>query len=96
MGKEAVVHKHTHTHTHTHTQWTTPQPLKKNEIVPFIATWMDLQIITLSEISQIKKNIISLVCRIFKNDTNELIYKIETDSQTQKINLWESLSWLSS
>ena len=23
-----------------------------------------------------------------KNDTNELIYKTETDSQTQKINLW--------
>ena len=24
----------------------------------------------------------------FKNDTNELIYKTETDSQTLKINLW--------
>ena len=23
-----------------------------------------------------------------KNDTNELIYKTETDSQTQKTNLW--------
>ena len=23
-----------------------------------------------------------------KNDTNELIYKVETDSQTQKTNLW--------
>ena len=23
-----------------------------------------------------------------KNDTNELIYKIETDSQTLRINLW--------
>ena len=23
-----------------------------------------------------------------RNDTNELIYKTETDSQTQKINLW--------
>ena len=23
-----------------------------------------------------------------KNDTTELIYKTETDSQTQKINLW--------
>ena len=25
-----------------------------------------------------------------KNDTNELIYKIEIDSQTQKTNLWLS------
>ena len=25
---------------------------------------------------------------IFKNDTNELIYKTETDSKISKINLW--------
>ena len=25
---------------------------------------------------------------IFKNDTNELIYKTETDSQISKTNLW--------
>ena len=31
---------------------------------------------------------ISLMCGINKNDTNELTYKTETDSQTQKINLW--------
>ena len=30
----------------------------------------------------------SHVGEIFENDTNELIYKIETDSQTQKTNLW--------
>ena len=29
----------------------------KNEIMPFIATWMDLEIITLSGISQRKTNI---------------------------------------
>ena len=31
---------------------------------------------------------ISLTGRILKNDINELIYKTETDSQTQKTNLW--------
>ena len=31
--------------------------MKRNEIMPFIATWMDLEIITLSGISQRKTNI---------------------------------------
>ena len=30
----------------------------------------------------------SLTCGILKNDTNELIYKTGTDSQTLKTNLW--------
>ena len=31
--------------------------IKKNEIMPFVATWMDLQIIKLSKLSQTKTNI---------------------------------------
>ena len=42
---------------------------------------MDLEVTILSEVSQRKTNImISLVCEILKNDTNELIYKTKTDS----------------
>ena len=42
---------------------------KKNEIMPFTATWMNLQIIILSEVSQTendKYHMISLTCGILK------------------------------
>ena len=64
---------------------------KKNEIMLFVATWMDLEIVILSEVSQTEKDkyhMISRICRILKNDTDELIYETGIDSQTQKTNLW--------
>ena len=64
--------------------------IKKNEVMPFAATQVDLEIIILSEVSQRKTNIIwyHLYMESLKNDTNELVYKTETDSQIQKTNLW--------
>ena len=41
--------------------------IKKTEIMPLAATWMDLEIIILSEISQIEKDkycMFSLICEI--------------------------------
>ena len=52
---------------------------KKNEIILFVVTWMDLEIIMLSEAGQIWYY---LCVESKKNATNELIYKTEIDLQT--------------
>ena len=60
MNKEGVIHRererereeyltHTHTHTHTEEYYTATQ---KDEIIQFVATWMGLETIILSEASQ--------------------------------------------
>ena len=63
--------------------------IQKKKILPFAVTWMDLDIIILSEVSQTEKGkyMISHMWNL-KNNTNGFIYKTGTDSQTQKANLW--------
>ena len=58
--------------------------IKKNEIMPFAATWMDLEIISLNGVSQKERQIPYDLTYMWnlKYDTNELIYETETDSQT--------------
>ena len=57
--------------------------IKKNEIMPFEVTWMDLEIVILSEVCQTKSNIIwyRLYVDSKKKCKNELIYKIEIELQ---------------
>ena len=64
---------------------------KRNEIMPFGTTWMDLENIILNEVSQRRRNIMtSLICGIHK-DTIQMNYKTETYSQTSRMSLrlWE-------
>ena len=60
---------------------------KKNEILLFEATWINLENITLSE--ETEKDIYYMVSYMWNlKNTNESIYQTEIDSQIQKINLW--------
>ena len=63
--------------------------MKKNKIMPFAATWMQLKIIILSEISQKEKDKYHTTYMWnLKYGTDEPNYKTEADSQTQRIDLW--------
>ena len=59
--------------------------IKPNGIISFAATWMDLEIITLNVKSDIY-NMLPLIMWNLKYDTDELIYK--RDSQTLVTDLW--------
>ena len=59
--------------------------IKETEIMPFAATWMDLEIVVLSEVIQTEKekyHMAFLTWSLTRNDTNELTYKTERNTQT--------------
>ena len=67
----SYIYMYTHTYTHTHTPTHIHRSeyysvMGKNEILPFPTTWVKLEDIMLSEISQTKKEkyCISLICKI--------------------------------
>ena len=59
--------------------------IKKNEIIPFAATWMDLETVILSEVRQTERDrqISRDTAYMWnqKDGTYELIYKAEIESQ---------------
>ena len=60
MDKEDRVYMYTHMMEYY-------SAIRKNETMPFAATWMDLRIITLSKVSQKKKDtfhMVSFICGI--------------------------------
>ena len=66
--------------------------MKRNQTELFVVRWMDLEIIILSK-SDKERQISYDIAYMWnlkkkKKDTNERIYKTETDSQTSKTNLW--------
>ena len=66
-------HTYTYIHTYTVEYYST---IKKNEIVSFETTWMNLEIIILSEVRQRKIDIIWYHLYV-ESKTNELTYKTE-------------------
>ena len=71
---------HTHTHTHTHSgillshkkEWNNAICSNMDGSRDYHTKWSKSD----------KYHMISLICGILKNDTNELIYKTQIDSQT--------------
>ena len=59
--------------------------IKKNEIMPFAATWMDLEMVIPSEVSQREKDKYYVMGNL-KYETDKLLYETETDSERR--DLW--------
>ena len=62
--------------------------IKKNEIMPFAAIWMDLEIVILSDINQTKTNI--WYCLYGEPKKKRYTWTYIQNSQTQETNLWLS------
>ena len=58
--------------------------IKRNEIGSFVETWMNLESVIQSEVSQKEKNkyrILTHICSTSKNGTDELVCRAEIETQ---------------
>ena len=64
--------------------------IKKNEIMPFAVTWMELETLILNEVSQEEKDKYRMISHIWNPiyGTNEPTYRKETNSWTWRTNSW--------
>ena len=65
--------------------------IKRNEIGSFVQMWMDLETVIRSEVSQKEKNKYRILTHIHgtqKNGTDELVSRVETETQMQRTNVW--------
>ena len=85
IGIDTDTDTDTQTHTHTLEYYSA---IKKNEILPFAATWMYLGGIRLSEISQTERNTVWFHFYVESERQNKWTNKTETDSQIQWTNWW--------
>ena len=65
--------------------------IERKEIVSFVETWIDLEIVIQSEVSQKEKNKYCILIHIYgiqKNGTDEPICRAGIEIQTQRIYMW--------
>ena len=65
--------------------------IKRKEIWSFVETWMDLESVIQSEVSQKEKNkcrILTHICGTQKNGTDEPVCRAEIETQMQRTNVW--------
>ena len=65
--------------------------IKRNEIGSFVEMWMDLESVIQSEVSQKEKNkyrILTHICGIQKNGTDEPICRAGIERQMQRTDMW--------
>ena len=65
--------------------------IKRNEIGSFVETWLDLETVMQSEVSQKEKNkycILTHICGIQTNGTDEPVCKAKIEIQMQRTNVW--------
>ena len=65
--------------------------IKRNAFESVLMRWVNLEPIVQSEVNQKEKDkyhILMHIYRVYKNGTEEFIYRTEVEKQTERIYLW--------